>query len=107
MIALWAAAAGPGAGAGERGQSRSMPPSIAEAQREFADRVMALPGVVGVAIGECDGEPCLKVLVAGGAAELAAKIPSRFQGHRVVIDETGEIRAPRPLRDPPPSPAKP
>jgi len=107
VVALAAGAAGHGEGAGERGQSQTMPPSIEEAQRDLADRVMALPGVVGVAIGECDGEPCIKVLVAAGTAELAAKIPARFKGHRVVIDETGEIRAPRPLRDPPPSPMRP
>lgn len=105
VVALAAGTAGHGEGAG--GQSRTMSPNIEEAQRDLADQVMALPGVVGVAIGKCDGEPCIKVLVAAGAAELAAKIPARFKGHRVVIDETGEIRAPRPLRDPPASPKRP
>jgi hypothetical protein len=57
---------------------------------------MALPGVVGVAIGQCDGEPCLKVLVAARTADLAGKIPVRFKGYPVAIDETGELRAPRP-----------
>ena len=107
FVALAAAGPGLGAGAGEHGQSRTMQPSIEEAQRDLADQVMTLPGVVGVAIGECDGEPCIKVLVAVGAAELAAKIPPRFKGHRVVIDETGEIRAPRPPRDSPASPTRP
>lgn len=103
-----AGAPGPGDGADKHGQNRVMQTSLEEAQRDLADRVMALPGVVGVAIGECDGAPCIKVLVAASTAELAGKIPSRFKGYRVVIDETGEIRAPRPLRDPPPaSPTRP
>ncbi len=54
---------------------------------------MKLPGVVGTAIGECNGAPCIKVLVAELTPELEDAIPSEFEGFRVEHDETGEIRA--------------
>ncbi len=68
-------------------------PSIEAAQQRLTERVMNLPGVVGTAIGECDGAPCIKVLVADLTPELEDAIPSEFEGFRVEIDETGEIRA--------------
>ena len=70
--------------------------SIESAQQELTGRVMALPGVVGIAIGECDGKPCIKVLVAQKTEKLEAEIPSAYEGYRVVIDETGEIRPRKP-----------
>lgn len=54
---------------------------------------MAVPGVVGVAQGLCDGTPCIKVLVARHTPELARRIPATLEGHRVEIQETGEFRA--------------
>ena len=84
-----------------------MSSSIQEAQRQLTDRLMALPGVVGVALGDCDGAPCIRVLVAERTPELAAGIPASFQGHRVEIDEVGELRAPRPLPEPPIPPRTP
>jgi hypothetical protein len=100
LVALAADVPGPSDGASEYGPGLTMQTSIEEAQRDLADRVMALPGVVGVAIGQCDGEPCIKVLVAARTADLAGKIPARFKGYAVAIDETGELRAPRPPTPP-------
>lgn len=56
-----------------------------------ADSLMALPGVVGTAIGMCEGERCIKVLVADSSAA-RAKIPSRLEGYRVTVEVTGAIR---------------
>lgn len=67
--------------------------SIEAAQQRLTGRVMNLPGVVGTAIGECDGALCIKVLVADLTPELKHAIPSEFDGFRVEIDETGEMRA--------------
>ncbi len=55
--------------------------------------LLSLPGVVGAGIGECEGKPCIKVLVVQEIPELVNKIPETLEGYRVVIEETGEIRA--------------
>jgi hypothetical protein len=72
--------------------------SIEEAQEELTPQVMSLPGVAGIAIGECEGKPCIKVLVVKKTNELMGKIPSTFKGFKIAVDEVGEIRGPRPIR---------
>ena len=67
--------------------------SIGEVLAEFTVEWMTIPGVVGTAIGELDGQRCIKVLVAERAYEVAARLPAEIEGHRVVIEETGEFRA--------------
>ena len=49
--------------------------------------VIDRPGVTGTAIGLSKGKPCLKVFVKDRRA--AGKIPSRIDGHRVEVEETG------------------
>lgn len=58
--------------------------------------LMSLPGVVGTAQGECDGNPCIKVYVSKKTPALVRQIPSEIEGFPVAVEETGEIRA----RDP-------
>ena len=71
-----------------------MPEKAIEAVLEQAvERFMGLQGVVGVAQGECDGSPCVKILVAVRTAELVREIPSLLEGYAVEIEETGEFRA--------------
>ena len=65
---------------------------IISAQEAMTSVVMALAGVVGTAVSECDGHPCIKVYVATSDAELAAQIPSQFGGFPVVTEVTGEMR---------------
>ena len=67
--------------------------TIEQVQAEHTDAWMALPGVVGIAIGEAEGEACIKVLVVEKTKELTSKIPSSVDGYRVILQETGEIRA--------------
>ncbi len=59
------------------------------------DSLMAVPGVVGTAIGLCDGAPCIRVLLRaaddGGAAR--RRIPERLEGYAVRVEVTGPIRA--------------
>jgi hypothetical protein len=58
------------------------------------DELMAIPGVVGVAIGALeDGKPCILVLVVQKTAEHSKLIPRDIEGYRVKIEESGEIRA--------------
>ena len=66
--------------------------TIEEAQQHLTDSVMSLAGVTGTMIGECDGTPCIKVLVVRKTEDLAEKIPSQFEGFTVELEETGEIR---------------
>jgi len=54
--------------------------------------LMALPGVVGTAIGLCDGERCIMVLLADANPGTKARIPARLEGYRVVAEVTGTIR---------------
>lgn len=56
------------------------------------DSLMALAGVVGTAIGLCDGERCIKVLVADSGVAAKTNIPSRLEGYRVAVEVTGTIR---------------
>ncbi len=60
---------------------------------QYTDRLMALPGVVGTAIGECKGKPCIQVLVLKKTPDLSRSIPPTLEGFPVVVVETGEIRA--------------
>jgi hypothetical protein len=60
---------------------------------EYTDRWMAVPGVVGTAIGESGGRPCILVFVADAGAALAAGIPGNLEGHPIVVEQTGEFEA--------------
>lgn len=56
-------------------------------------RLMSLPGVVGVARGECEGKPCIKVYVSRRTDDVLKRLPSRLDGFPVSVEETGEFRA--------------
>lgn len=75
------------------GETMSTRP-VAEVIATHADSLMALPGVVGLYEGRLDdGTPCVKIMVARSDAALRARLPRTLEGHPVVIEETGEIRA--------------
>ncbi len=61
--------------------------------KEYTDRLMSLPGVVGTAEGWCGVKPCIKVYVAKKTPELLRKIPPDIEGFPVAVEKTGEIRA--------------
>ena len=52
-----------------------------------------VPDVIGTAIGEQEGKPCIVIMVDRKSRELVEKIPEELEGYAVVIKETGEIRA--------------
>ena len=66
--------------------------SIDEVLADHTDSLMAIPGVVGTAIGLCDGERCIKVLLADSNPETKRRIPARLESYRVVVEVTGTIR---------------
>ncbi len=94
---LWLVAAGVACGQqGGKGDQESRPmqqKKIETVLKEHTDSLMALPGVVGTAIGECAGKPCIKVYVEKKTPELLKQIPSTIDGYTVAVQETGEIRA--------------
>ena len=67
--------------------------TIEEALKKHTEELMAVPGVVGVGQGLCDGAPCIKVLVIERTPEIEKRIPDTLEGHKVEVDVTGRIRA--------------
>ncbi len=55
------------------------------------DSLMAVPGVVGTAIGRCNDAPCIRILVHRVTDEVQRRIPSQLEGFPVRIDVTGRI----------------
>lgn len=54
---------------------------------------MAVPGVVGTAIGRCDGAPCIRVFLADSGGPARQRIPARLEGYVVRLEVTGRIDA--------------
>jgi hypothetical protein len=79
----------------EQAQDREemAPRPIEEVLADHTDGWMELRGVVGTSIGECDGAPCIRVMVVKKTDELAAKIPAKVEGYSVDVVETGRIEA--------------
>ena len=67
--------------------------SVIAAQEALTPTVMALPGVVGTAVGLCGESPCIQILVATSDSALLAQLPDRFQGFEVDVRVVGEVRA--------------
>jgi len=76
-----------------RGESQMPAKTIEEVLKEYTDAWMSIPGVVGTALGECEGKPCIKIFVAKKEERLAQQIPSQVEGFPVILEETGEFRA--------------
>ena len=58
------------------------------------DRLLAIPGVVGVYVGLMeDGKtPCLKVMLSERKRAAEQPIPSSIEGYPVVYEVTGEVK---------------
>ena len=67
--------------------------SIDEVLAAHNDSLMALPGVVGTAIGFCDSERCITVYVTDSAAMRGTKLPERLEGYRVKVEVSGQFKA--------------
>ncbi len=64
---------------------------IEEAHRLLTDRVISKPGVAGTAIGQKDGQPCIKVYVESSDRKVLNGIPSVFEGFAVVVEGSGRF----------------
>jgi hypothetical protein len=67
--------------------------TIQQVQEEHTDAWMAIPGVVGTAIGQCEGRPCIVVMTASRTEQVRQRIPTEVEGYPVVVRYVGEIRA--------------
>jgi len=57
------------------------------------DELMAVPGVVGVAIGALDdGKPMIRVMVVEKSTVIDEKIPTTLEGYPVRVTVSGEIK---------------
>ncbi len=81
-----------GPGGPEKGES--MPErTIEQVLKDRTDEWMAIPGVVGTAIGLFEDKPCIKIFTSSKPQQLRDKIPSTVEGYPVFIEETGAFRA--------------
>jgi hypothetical protein len=60
---------------------------------EHKGNLLAISGVVGVAIGESNGKGCIRVFVSRKDTKLLTQVPHSIEGYKVIVDETGEMRA--------------
>jgi hypothetical protein len=67
--------------------------SLEDILTRHTDRLLSIPGVVGVGEGERAGQPVVLVMVAALTPELAAELPDDLDGHPLVTEVTGEITA--------------
>ncbi len=89
-----ACSTGHGEQLGDDTGTRAMPTRpIQDVLAAHTDAWMAIPGVVGMGIGECEGRPCIKVFLASRTPGLAEKFPSALEGYRVILEVTGQFRA--------------
>ena len=75
-----------------KGKSADKRPVEAVLQ-QHTDSLMSIPGVVGTAVGEWEGKPCISVFVVKKTPRLLRQLPSALEGYPVRVHETGEIKA--------------
>lgn len=61
--------------------------------KEHVDKLMALPGVVGVGEGRSQGKQCIVVFVQDGEADSVKDIPKMIEGYSIVINMGGAFHA--------------
>ncbi len=67
--------------------------TIEQVQQEHTEAWMAIPGVVGTAIGQSEGKPCILIFTAAKTEQVRRKIPATVEGYPVIVEYTGEIHA--------------
>ncbi len=62
--------------------------TVDSALKRHARGITSLPGVVGIAEGEADGRPCIRVFVERKRGQLLEAIPQGLDGWPVIVEET-------------------
>jgi hypothetical protein len=66
---------------------------IEDVIREHTDKLIALPGVVGIGEGELNGKPCIFIFVHDDEDNSRKEIPSDLEGYPLVIKKSGKFSA--------------
>ena len=66
--------------------------TIEQVQQEHTGVWMAIPGVVGTAIGLHGRKPCILVLTDSDTEQVRRSIPPTAEGYPVVVQYTDKIR---------------
>jgi len=66
---------------------------IKEVLKRHADKLMAVPGVVGIAEGKSHGKPCIRVFVVDSNCEALKLLQENLEGYLLNIEKSGEFRA--------------
>ena len=61
--------------------------------KKHADKLMAMPGVIGVAEGESEGSPCIIVFVVDKNSESLKHLPQNIEGYSLKLEGTSEFQA--------------
>ena len=75
--------------------NKDQPPvrDINAVMEDHTAELMAIPGVVGVAVGETDDKtPCIMILIVEEKDEILSKLPKELEGHPVRPFVSGEIK---------------
>jgi hypothetical protein len=84
----------PKSSTGDRGKGGRMAErTIERVREEHTDEWMAIPGVVGTAIGMSEGKPCVMIFTSSRTDHIRAQIPPEVEGYPVIVQETGAFRA--------------
>jgi hypothetical protein len=67
--------------------------TVAEVLKKYTEKWMKIPGVIGTGEGESGGNPCIKVFIEHNSIAIKKKIPKIVDGYKVVLEETGKIKA--------------
>jgi hypothetical protein len=66
--------------------------TIQEVHAAHTDSLLALPGVVGTAIGRCDDALCIRVFVTDSSEAVRRTIPDSLGGFVVQVEVSGAFR---------------
>lgn len=72
---------------------RTRKAKIEDVKEKHEVELMGLEDVVGVAIGERRGKPCILVFVKRISPKMIEAIPQKIEGFEVCIEETGEFKS--------------
>jgi hypothetical protein len=67
--------------------------SVEQVFDSHRDSLLSIPGVVGAGIAKLDGKPCIMLMVKEKSQYVEGQIPKEIDGYRVIVHETGELKA--------------
>jgi hypothetical protein len=79
--------------AADEGEATVVSQSIQEVLAENNDSLMALPAVLGTAIGRCGDALCIRVFVTDSSDAVRRAIPDSLAGYPVRVEVSEEFRS--------------